>query len=74
MKGSTAAAQSCFGNKTIHQKVGHIVEDPGGISRLIDVEVPTEYYYEEYAKDLKRRHPKASPDVLEHAVSLNRIS
>ena len=51
-------------------QVGHIVEDPGGIAHLIDVEVPTEYYYEAYGKDLSERHPKASPDVHEHMRSL----
>ena len=51
-------------------KVGHILEDPGGIAHLIGVEVPTEYYYEAYGKDLLARHPKASPDVHEHMRSL----
>ena len=49
---------------------GHIVEDPGGISHLVDVEVPTEYYYDKYALDLAKRHPHASAEILEHLLSL----
>ena len=40
------------------------------VAHLIDVEVPTEYYYEAYGKDLLARHPKASAEVHEHMRSL----
>ena len=61
------------GTKTvggIEHRVGHIVEDPAGIARLIDVEVPTEYYYEKYREDIESRHPRASKEIVEHMVSL----
>ena len=48
----------------------HIVEDPGGIDRMTSVEVPTERYYEALRQDLGARHPKASPFVLDHLLSL----
>ena len=48
----------------------HIVEDPGGIDRMTSVEVPTERYYEALRRDLGARHPKASPFVLDHLLSL----
>ena len=59
--GSDCAAGA---TKPIEHKVGHIVEDPADISNLVDVEAPTEYYYEKYAQALRLKHPKASPDVL----------
>ena len=48
----------------------HIVEELGGIDRMTSVEVPTERYYEALRQDLGARHPKASPFVLDHLLSL----
>jgi len=54
----------------ITHPVFHIVEEPGGIEHMTDCECPTEAYYEALALDMKKRHPKAVPFVLEHASSL----
>ena len=64
-----ARSEASVASTTPVNRVGHIVESPGGILNLIDVEVPTEYYYDAYAKDLRARHPKASPDIIEHDQS-----
>ena len=37
---------------------------------MASVEVPTERYYEALRQDLGARHPKASPFVLDHLLSL----
>ena len=55
---------------SVEHRVGHIVEDPAGIARLIDVEVPTEYYYEKFRENLESRHPHASKEIIEHMDSL----
>ena len=54
----------------MNQPVFHIVEEPGGIRRLSECEVPNEIYNEARLKDLSIRHPKLSPGVLEHLGSL----
>ena len=59
---SVAAGDATSKGPIVHRSC-HIVEDPGGIAHVIDVDVPTEYYYEAYAKDLLARHPKANVDV-----------
>ena len=41
----------------MHHPVFHIVEEPGGIRRLSECEVPTEVYNEARLADLARRHP-----------------
>ena len=51
-------------------QVAHIVEDPVGMATLSDVEVPTDYYYEKYNDWLWHQHPRASPEIIEHLVSL----
>ena len=71
--GSASGADRAADTETvggIEHKVGHIVEDPAGIARLIDVEVPTEYYYDKFREDLESRHPRASKEIIEHMVSL----
>ena len=40
--------------------VYHIVEVPGKIERLADIECPTEEYYDALAVDMGKRHPKTS--------------
>ena len=55
---------------TMTSPVYHIVEEPGAIERMTEVEVPTEYYYDRLREDMKKRHPNASWHVLDHAVSL----
>jgi len=57
-------------SEPIVHEVYHIVEDPGGIEHLVDCEVPTEKYYEELAKDMRARHPKASRFLLDHLNEL----
>ena len=65
---SCLAAVECKG--PIEHEVYHIVEDPGGISHLVDCEVPTEGYYLKLAEDMSKRHPNASRFVLEHLAEL----
>ena len=48
----------------------HIEEEPGAIDWRNAVEVPTEYYYDTLRQDMAERHPKASPYVLDHILSL----
>ena len=48
----------------------HIEEEPGAIDWRNAVEVPTEYYYDALRQDMAERHPKASPYVLDHILSL----
>ena len=50
--------------------MAHIVEDPQGIANLADVECPTDYYYECFEKWLWKKFPKASPEIIEHMISL----
>ena len=50
--------------------VAHIVEDPGYLEWVAEVEVPTEEYYSALRADLAARHPKADPMVLDHLLSL----
>ena len=46
----------------------HIVES-WDIDKMIE-EPPTDYYYEQLAADMRARHPKACPHLLDHLVSL----
>ena len=54
----------------IENPVYHIVEEPGGIARLTDCEVPTEEYYSALNADRLERFPRASTWAHEHAASL----
>ena len=54
----------------IENPIFHIVEVPGGIEHMVDVECPSEVYYEALEKDMRERHPKAQPYVFEHLVGL----
>jgi hypothetical protein len=38
--------------------VYHIVEQPSGIERMLEVEIPPEAYYEALRQDLEERHSK----------------
>ena len=60
-------------NSPIQHRSYHILEDPGGIERMADCEVPTEEYYEALARDMKARHPNASKAMLEHGGALERF-
>jgi hypothetical protein len=44
---------------TVKRPVYHIVEKPGGIGRMVEVELPPESYYEALRADLGDRHSKA---------------
>ena len=55
---------------TIQHPVCHIIEEPGGIRHMTDCEIPTEEYYDALAKDMAKRHPDASPSLLEHLAAL----
>ena len=57
-------------NPKEHRPVFHIVEEPGSIEKMLEVEVPCEYYYEKLKEDMSKRHPKASKHVIDHLVSL----
>ena len=57
-------------NPKEHHPVFHIVEEPGSIEKMLEVEVPCEYYYEKLKEDMSKRHPKASKHVVDHLVSL----
>ena len=46
----------------------HILETPGGIDRMHEVEVPTEEYYVALRKHMGIMHPKACNYVLDHLV------
>ena len=62
---------SDFGDSSpIQHRSYHILEDPGGIGRMADCDVPTEEYYEALAQDMKVRHPNASKAMLEHVGAL----
>ena len=37
---------------------------------MVDIEAPTEEYYEMLAEDMRKRHPKAAACVLEHCAAL----
>ena len=50
--------------------VFHIIEEPGGIKRLTEIEVPTEEYNTARAADMAARHPKCSAGLLEHLNAL----
>ena len=67
MTSCLAAAESVG---VIEHEIYHIVEDPGGVSHLVDCEVPTEAYDEKLAEDMKKRRPKANKFLLEHLGEL----
>jgi hypothetical protein len=48
----------------------HILETPGGIDRMHEVEIPTEEYYEALRKSMGERHPKACNYLLDHLLEL----
>ena len=50
--------------------VYHIVEQPGGIERMLEVEIPPEAYHEALRRDMEERHSKAPWHILDHLVSL----
>ena len=50
--------------------VYHIVEQPGGIERMLEVEIPPEAYYEALRQDLEECHSKVPCHILDHLVSL----
>ena len=50
--------------------VMHIVEEAGGIDRMIEVDSPTDSYYDKLREDLEKRFPEADNHVLDHLVSL----
>ena len=65
------AAQKGSQDRPRIHRVAHIVEDPQGIANLADVECPTDYYYYDcFEKWLWKKFPKASPEIIEHMVSL----
>lgn len=64
------AVVSGLTDQAIDFTTGPIIEEPGGIRHMSDCEVPTEEYYTALAADMKARHPKASPAVLEHLAAL----
>ena len=63
---ASAASETRKGPDPLTHPVFHIVEEPGGIERLTDIECPTEEYYDALAKDMRERHPNASPHVHDH--------
>ena len=48
----------------------HILETPGGIDRMHEVEIPTEEYYAALRKSMGERHPKACIILLENLFVL----
>ena len=48
----------------------HIVEVPGGVQRMVDCEVPTEYYYKALEKHMRAKFPRASEHMIEHLMAL----
>ena len=53
----------------IYNPVYHIVEEPGGIDWLHEVDTPSEEYYSLLREDMGKRHPSADPHVLDHLLS-----
>ena len=48
----------------------HLLETPGGIDRMHEVEIPTEEYYQALRKSMGERHPKACNYLLDHLLEL----
>ena len=48
----------------------HILETPGGIDRMHEVEIPTEEYYSALRKYMGEKHPKACAHLLDHLLEL----
>ena len=57
-------------DKTRSPSVFHIVEQPGAVERMAEVEVPPQYYYTQLREDMEKRHPDADRHVLDHLESL----
>ncbi len=51
--------------------VYHIVEQPGSIERMVEVEIPPEAYYEALRADMGERHSKVPWHVLDNMESLD---
>ncbi len=58
------------GTDTVRCPVYHIVAQPGGIERIVEVKLPPESYYEALRADLGDRRNKVPWHVLDHLVSL----
>ena len=70
IEGSFGVSQVGKGNDLTKYGLYHIVEEPGGIEWVAEVETPTEYYYDALRKDLGERFPKADRHVVDHLLSL----
>ena len=55
----TDGGQSHVGRDHPPHSSYHILETPGGIDRMHEVEIPTEEYYAALRKSMGERHPKA---------------
>ena len=67
---AAAVVGYAVGADTVAAPVHHIVEEPGAIERLTEIETPTEYYYQKLRSDLGERYPNASRHALDHLLSL----
>ena len=56
----------------LHNRDGlyHLVQDRPGLERILAEELPPEEYYDELARILRAKFPRADPKLVEHAVPL----
>ena len=66
----TATASPGPSSPVRYTPVFHIVEEPGGIRRLTECEVPTEEFNAARTADMAARYPNLSPGLLEHLDAL----
>ena len=51
------------------EEYAHIITDEEDLDTMLEVELPTEHYYETLAADMRERHPRADPFLLEHLAA-----
>ena len=66
----TDGGQSHVGRDHPPHSSDHILETPGGIDRMHEVEIPTEEYYQALRKSMGERHPKAGSHLVDHLLEV----
>ena len=55
------------------ERIAHVVLEEETVEQMLELECPTNEYYEALKMDMERRHPDADPFVLEHLGALEEL-
>ena len=67
---TTVSAGGAEPSQYTSDEVYHLVQDDNVISHIHNEELPPDCYYDELKEVLRRKFPKASPGLIDHAVAL----